>query len=76
VSFLAETLSAARALPEGLEAICAQLADLGVAPRCPGWDASALGIDVSEVLESARRALVLLEPLSAMPTLEADSGGE
>jgi hypothetical protein len=75
VSYLAETLSALRTLPEGLEAICTQLADLGVAPRYPGWDAALLGIDVGEILESARRASALLEPL-ATPVCDTESASE
>lgn len=63
VSFLLERLSAIRPVPPELAPLCAQLADLGVAPRYPGWDPGALHIDARVVLEAAKHALTSLEPL-------------
>ena len=43
--------------------VCAVLADFAVAPRYPGWEAGAGGVDSAEALAAARTALVLLRPL-------------
>jgi HEPN domain-containing protein len=64
VSYLIEVLATLRPLPDQLQGLCAQVADLAVAPRYPGWDAALLGIDPAQVLEAARRAVDLLVPLS------------
>jgi HEPN domain-containing protein len=64
VSYLLEVLAALRPLPGELPGLCAQVADLAVAPRYPGWDAAVLGIEPVQVLEAARRAVELLIPLA------------
>lgn len=75
VSFLLEILGGVRPIPPWLEGICAQLADLGVAPRYPGWDAVVLRIDPREVLQSAARAVAFLDLLVASENPDVDPGG-
>ncbi|MHB1047024.1 MAG: hypothetical protein ACYC4P_13535 [Thermoanaerobaculia bacterium] len=51
--------------PELFE-VCASLADLGVAPRYPGWESGAGEVSSREAVASARAGLAILLPFTAI----------
>lgn len=63
LGFLLETLETAKPAPRGLREVCAVLADFGVAPRYPGWEAEVGPIDPVDVLRIATTGVDLLRPL-------------
>jgi HEPN domain-containing protein len=65
LGFLLETLEAIRPVPDGLREVCAALADFGVAPRYPGWEAEVGTVDTGDALRAARRGMELLGPLAS-----------
>jgi len=68
LGFLLETLEAIRPIPDGLKEVCAVLADYGVAPRYPGWEAEVGPVDLVEVLRTTRRGVDLIRPLTNEPS--------
>ena len=63
LGFLLETLEGIRPIPGGLKEACAALADYGVAPRYPGWEAEVGAVDLDEVLRMTRRGVELIRSL-------------
>ena len=64
LGFLLETLEGMRPVPAGLREACAALADFGVAPRYPGWEAEAGTVDTQEVLRTSRIGVDLIRPIA------------